>query len=44
MLTVGPGAPPELQWVFGPYAIFFAMTLLALTLRLRQLAEEIANS
>jgi len=31
-----------MDWVFGPYTILFGMTLLALTLRLRQLAAEIA--
>jgi uncharacterized membrane protein HdeD (DUF308 family) len=41
LLLVGVGAP-DLKWVVGPYAILFAMTLLALTLRLRQLAAEIA--
>jgi len=44
MLKMGPGAPPELQWVFGPYALFLAMTLLVLTQRLRQLADEIVDS
>jgi uncharacterized membrane protein HdeD (DUF308 family) len=44
MLVTGPGAPPDLQWVLGPYAILFAMTLLALTLQLRQLAYEIAST
>jgi uncharacterized membrane protein HdeD (DUF308 family) len=43
MLVVGPGAPPDLQWVIGPYAILFGGTLLALGLRLRQLAFEIAS-
>ena len=32
----------SLEWVIGPYAILFAVTLLALTLRLRQVAAEIA--
>jgi uncharacterized membrane protein HdeD (DUF308 family) len=41
MLITGP-RPPELQWVMGPYALIFAWTLLALALRLRQLAYEIA--
>jgi uncharacterized membrane protein HdeD (DUF308 family) len=41
LLAVGPGAP-ELQWVMGPYAMLFALTLLALALRFRQLAFEIA--
>jgi uncharacterized membrane protein HdeD (DUF308 family) len=41
LLAVGPGAP-ELQWVLGPYALLFAFTLLALSLRFRQLAFEIA--
>jgi uncharacterized membrane protein HdeD (DUF308 family) len=43
MLVVGRGAPPDLQWVIGPYAILFGATLLALGLRLRQLAFEIAS-
>jgi uncharacterized membrane protein HdeD (DUF308 family) len=41
VLIVFIGAP-ELQWVIGPYALIFASTLLALALRLRQLAYEIA--
>jgi len=32
----------SLEWVIGPYAILFALTLLALALRLRQIAAEIA--
>ena len=32
----------SLEWVIGPYAILFAVTLLALALRLRQVAAEIA--
>jgi uncharacterized membrane protein HdeD (DUF308 family) len=42
LLLWGPSPPPERQWVFGPYAILFGVTLLALTLRLRQLAYEMA--
>jgi uncharacterized membrane protein HdeD (DUF308 family) len=41
LLVAGAGAP-ELQWVVGPYALLFGFTLLALALRLRQLAYEIA--
>jgi len=43
LLLVGP-RPPDLKWIVGPYAILFALTLLALTLRLRQLGAEIAAS
>jgi uncharacterized membrane protein HdeD (DUF308 family) len=32
----------DLRWVIGPYVMSFALTLLALALRLRQLQEEIA--
>ena len=39
MLITGPRLP-ELQWVMGPNALIFAWTLLALALRLRQLASE----
>jgi uncharacterized membrane protein HdeD (DUF308 family) len=39
LLAVGA---PELKWVVGSYSILFALTLLALTSRLRQLAAEIA--
>jgi uncharacterized membrane protein HdeD (DUF308 family) len=41
LLAAGPGAP-DLRWVAGPYALLFAFTLLALGLRFRQLAHEIA--
>jgi uncharacterized membrane protein HdeD (DUF308 family) len=43
LLFLGIGAP-DLKWVVGPYSLLFALTLLALTLRLRQLAAEIAAS
>jgi uncharacterized membrane protein HdeD (DUF308 family) len=39
LFTIGA---PDLRWVAGPYALLFASTLLALALRLRQIAEEIA--
>jgi uncharacterized membrane protein HdeD (DUF308 family) len=41
LLVAGLRAP-EVQWVIGPYALIFALTLVALALRLRQLAYEIA--
>jgi uncharacterized membrane protein HdeD (DUF308 family) len=44
VLLLVPGPPPDLDWVFGPYAMLFGMTLLALALRLRKLAEEIAHT
>jgi uncharacterized membrane protein HdeD (DUF308 family) len=44
MLIWGPGVPPEPSWVIGPYAILFGVTLLALALRLRQLADEVVAS
>jgi hypothetical protein len=31
-----------MAWVFGPYAILFGLILLALALRFRQLAAEMA--
>jgi uncharacterized membrane protein HdeD (DUF308 family) len=34
-------APPELVWLLGPYTALFGATLLALALRLRQIAAEI---
>ena len=39
LMTIGA---PDLRWVAGPFALLFASTLLALALRFRQLAEEIA--
>jgi uncharacterized membrane protein HdeD (DUF308 family) len=39
LVTVGA---PELRWVAGPFALLFALTLVALALRFRQLAEEVA--
>jgi hypothetical protein len=40
LIIFGPAPPPDLPWVIGPYALLFGLTLLALALRLRQLAEE----
>jgi len=42
LLAAGPARAVTMDWVFGPYAFLFGLTLLALTLRLRQLAAEIA--
>jgi uncharacterized membrane protein HdeD (DUF308 family) len=42
-LLVGPGAPPEVEWVVGPSTMLFGLTLLALAMRLRQLAAEMAS-
>ena len=39
LVTIGA---PELRWVAGPCALLFALTLVALALRFRQLAEEVA--
>jgi uncharacterized membrane protein HdeD (DUF308 family) len=39
LVTVGA---PDLRWVAGPFALLFALTLVALARRFRQLAEEIA--
>jgi uncharacterized membrane protein HdeD (DUF308 family) len=44
LLWAGPARATTMDWVFGPYAILFGLTLLALALRLRQLAAEIAAS
>jgi uncharacterized membrane protein HdeD (DUF308 family) len=41
LLKSGPGAPSNLQWVIGPYAVFFGIAIFALTQRLRQLAAEV---
>jgi uncharacterized membrane protein HdeD (DUF308 family) len=41
VLLVILGAP-DLRWVAGPFALLFALTLVALASRLRQLAAEIA--
>jgi uncharacterized membrane protein HdeD (DUF308 family) len=42
LLLAGPGAPSEIEWVAGPSAMLFGLTLLALAMRLRQLAQEMA--
>ena len=39
LMTIGA---PDLRWVAGPFALLFASTLLALALRFRQFAEEMA--
>ena len=39
LMTIGA---PDLRWVAGPFALLFGWTLVALALRFRQLAEEIA--
>jgi uncharacterized membrane protein HdeD (DUF308 family) len=39
LVTVGA---PDPRWVAGPSALLFALTLVALALRFRQLAEEVA--
>jgi uncharacterized membrane protein HdeD (DUF308 family) len=39
LVTIGA---PDLRWVAGPFALLFALTLVALALRFQQLAEEIA--
>jgi uncharacterized membrane protein HdeD (DUF308 family) len=39
LVTVGA---PDPRWVAGPCALLFALTLVALALRFRQLAEEVA--
>jgi len=39
LLIVGA---PDPRWVFGPYAILFGWTMLALALRLRRRARRIA--
>ena len=44
MLLLGVGASLDPRWIVGPYALVFAMTRLALTLRLHQLAYEMAAS
>lgn len=44
LLWAGPARATTMDWVFGPYAFLFGLTLLTLALRLRQLAAEIAAS
>jgi uncharacterized membrane protein HdeD (DUF308 family) len=44
MPLVARGTDLDPRWVIGPYALLFGLTLLALSLRLRQLAVEIAES
>jgi uncharacterized membrane protein HdeD (DUF308 family) len=41
VLVVTLGAP-DLRWIVGPFALLFALTLVALASRFRQLAAEIA--
>jgi uncharacterized membrane protein HdeD (DUF308 family) len=42
VMLAGPARAVTMDWVFGPYTILFGITLLVLTIRLRQLAAEIA--
>jgi uncharacterized membrane protein HdeD (DUF308 family) len=42
LLALGAGRFLEIPWVIGPYSVLYGFTLLALALRLRQLAFEIA--
>jgi uncharacterized membrane protein HdeD (DUF308 family) len=42
-LVLGAGRYVEIPWVIGPYSLLYGFTLLALALRLRQLAFEIAH-
>lgn len=44
MLVLGAGRLVEIPWVIGPYSLLYGFTLMALALRLRQLAFEIARS
>jgi uncharacterized membrane protein HdeD (DUF308 family) len=44
LLVLGAGRYLEIPWVIGPYSLLYGFTLLALALRLRQLAFEIAPS
>jgi uncharacterized membrane protein HdeD (DUF308 family) len=43
LLLLGAGRVLEIPWVIGPYSLLYGFTLLALALRLRQLAFEIAR-
>jgi uncharacterized membrane protein HdeD (DUF308 family) len=43
MLVLGGGRYLEIPWVMGPYSLLYGFTLMALALRLRQLAFEVAH-